>query len=78
LQGPVLTKFQDELGVTEVTLPDDILQALQKATVEVMAEESAKDEWFERVYEAQIAFQEQHQPWKELGYLPRDWPVLPE
>jgi TRAP-type mannitol/chloroaromatic compound transport system substrate-binding protein len=78
LQGPMLTKFQDELGVTEVTLPDDILKALQKATVEVMAEESAKDEWFKRVYEAQIAFQEQHQPWKELGYLPRDWPVLPE
>ena len=78
LQGPMLIKFRDELGVTEVTLPDDILKALHEATVEVMAEESAKDEWFKRIYDAQIAFQEQHQPWKELGYLPRSWPVLPQ
>lgn len=77
LQGPVLTKFREEHGVTEVTLPDDVLQALQKATFEVMDEESAKSEDFKRVYESQLAFQKQHQPWKELGYLPRDWPVEP-
>jgi TRAP-type mannitol/chloroaromatic compound transport system substrate-binding protein len=75
LQGPVLTKFREEHGVTAVTLPDDVLQALQKATAEVMAEESANSEDFKRVYESQLAFQKQHQPWKELGYLPRDWPV---
>jgi TRAP-type mannitol/chloroaromatic compound transport system substrate-binding protein len=77
LQGPVLAKFKEE-GVNEVTLPDDVLKALHEATVEVMAEESAKDEWFKRIYDAQIAFQEQHQPWRELGYLPRSWPVLPQ
>jgi TRAP-type mannitol/chloroaromatic compound transport system substrate-binding protein len=77
LQGPVLTKFREEHGVTAVTLPDDVLQALQKATVEVMAEESAANEDFKRVYESQLEFQKQHQPWKELGYLPRNWPVEP-
>jgi TRAP-type mannitol/chloroaromatic compound transport system substrate-binding protein len=78
LQGPVLTKFREELGVTAVTLPDEVLQALQKASFEVMAEESAANEDFKRVYESQLEFQKQHQPWKELGYLPRDWPVEPE
>jgi TRAP-type mannitol/chloroaromatic compound transport system substrate-binding protein len=77
LQGPVLTKFREEHGVTAATLPDDVLQALQKASFEVMAEESAANEDFKRVYESQLAFQKQHQPWKELGYLPRDWPVEP-
>jgi TRAP-type mannitol/chloroaromatic compound transport system substrate-binding protein len=76
LQGPVLARFRDE-GVTEVTLPDDVLQALQKATFEVMAEESAADADFKRVYESQLEFQKQHKPWKQLGYLPRDWPVEP-
>jgi TRAP-type mannitol/chloroaromatic compound transport system substrate-binding protein len=63
--------------VTEVTLPDDVLQALQKATFEVMAEESAANADFKRVYESQLEFQKQHKPWKQLGYLPRDWPVEP-
>jgi TRAP-type mannitol/chloroaromatic compound transport system substrate-binding protein len=76
LQGPVLARFRDE-GVTEVTLPDDVLQALQKATFEVMAEESAANADFKRVYESQLEFQKQHKPWKQLGYLPRDWPVEP-
>jgi len=77
LQGPVLTEFREEHGVTAVTLPDEVLDALHQATVEVMEEEAAADEWFKRVYESQIDFQMAHKPWKELGYLPRDWPVLP-
>jgi TRAP-type mannitol/chloroaromatic compound transport system substrate-binding protein len=78
LQGPVLTKFREEHGVTAVTMPDDVLKALHKASAEVMEEESANSEDFKRVYESQLAFQRQHQPWKELGYLPRNWPVDPE
>lgn len=75
LQGPVLSKFTDELGVTAARLPDDVLVALQEATAEVLAEEAAKDDMFKKVLESQLAFQEANKPWHQLGYLPRDWPV---
>ena len=71
-QAPVIEKFQKE-GVKAVRLPDSVLKAFQKATDEVMAEESAKDPMFKKVYDSQKAFQKQHLLWKELGYLPRNW-----
>ena len=40
---------------------------------EVMAEESAKDPMFKKVYDSQRAFQKSYKLWKDLGYLPRDW-----
>jgi TRAP-type mannitol/chloroaromatic compound transport system substrate-binding protein len=73
LQGGVLNKFTDELGVTAVSLPEPILMELQEKTNEVMAEFSEKDEDFARVWAAMSAFKEEHKNWKELGYLPRDW-----
>jgi TRAP-type mannitol/chloroaromatic compound transport system substrate-binding protein len=72
LQGPTLTKFEKE-GVKAIRLNDELLHAFKKATDEVMAAESAKDAMFKKVYESQTAFQRAHRPWKELGYLPRDW-----
>lgn len=77
LQGAVLNRFQNELGVTAVQLPKDVLEALQVASEEVFAEESAKDEMFKKVYESQLAFQKENKDWHNLGYLPRDWPVEP-
>ena len=75
LQGPVLTKFTEELGVTAKRLPDDVLRALQAATDKVLADEAAKDPMFKKVLDSQLAFQQSHEPWKQLGYLPRDWSV---
>lgn len=75
LQGAVLNRFQEEHGVKAVRLPDDVLQALQVATGEVMAEEAAKDAAFKKVYDSQLAFQKENEGWHSLGYLPRDWPV---
>ncbi len=68
----MIEKFQKE-GVKAVKLPDAVLRAFQKASDEVMAEESAKDPMFKKVYDSQRAFQKQHQIWKDLGYLPRNW-----
>jgi len=73
LQGEALNRFTNELGVTAVRLPDDILMELQAKTDEVMAEFSAKDEDFAQVWAAMSAFKAEHQAWKELGYLPTDW-----
>jgi TRAP-type mannitol/chloroaromatic compound transport system substrate-binding protein len=72
LQGPVIEKFKKE-GVKAVTLPEPVLRAFQKATDEVMAEESAKDPMFKKIYESQLKFKREHKVWKELGYLPRSW-----
>jgi TRAP-type mannitol/chloroaromatic compound transport system substrate-binding protein len=72
LQAPVIEKFKKE-GVKAVTLPEPVLRAFQKATDEVMAEESAKDAMFKKVYESQKKFQNEHRTWRELGYLPRNW-----
>ena len=72
LQGPALTRFE-ELGVTAKRLPDPVLQTFRDATEVVMKRESEKDAQFKKVYESMKAFQEAHRPWKELGYLPRDF-----
>jgi TRAP-type mannitol/chloroaromatic compound transport system substrate-binding protein len=72
LQGPVLSKFL-ESGITAVKLPEEILQALRDATATVMERKSAENEMFGRVYKSMMDFQKAHKPWKELGYLPRDW-----
>jgi TRAP-type mannitol/chloroaromatic compound transport system substrate-binding protein len=73
LQGAVLRKFQTDHGVTAVKLPDDVLAELKVKADEVMAEYSAKDADFKRVWDAMKAFKADNVQWKELGYLPRDW-----
>ncbi|SDE63120.1 TRAP transporter substrate-binding protein [Rhodospira trueperi] len=73
LQGAVLNKFTDELGVEAVTLPDEILRELKITTDEVMAEYSEKDADFARVWEAMTAFQDENRQWAEKGYLPAGW-----
>ncbi len=72
LQGPMLSSFVDK-GVTAVQLPEEILRELQRTATELMEEEAAKDEMFAKVYESMMTFKAAHAPWKELGYLPRDF-----
>ena len=38
-----------------------------------MAEKSAANPLFKKVYDSQLAFMAQNQKWKEFGYLPRDF-----
>lgn len=72
VQGKTLAKFEKE-GVKLVKASPELLAAFQKATGEVMAEESAKDPMFKKVYDSMIAFMKQNQKWTEFGYLPRDF-----
>ncbi len=71
-QGEIIAGFPD-IGVTAISLPEEILRQLQETANEVLAEEAANDEDFARVYESQQAFSENYQYWKRLGYLPRDF-----
>lgn len=72
LQGAVLSEFE-ERGTNIRTYSDEQIAAFWEATQAVMERRSAEDEMFGRVYESQMAFLEELRPWKELGYLPRDW-----
>ena len=71
LQGAVIAGFPDK-GVSAQKLSPEILTELKKVTESVLAEESANDADFKRVYESQRAFQEQYRVWEDLGYLPAD------
>jgi TRAP-type mannitol/chloroaromatic compound transport system substrate-binding protein len=72
LQGDMLKKFKKE-GVTLRQWNKTMLDAFSKASREVLAEESAKDAIFKKVYDSMLAFQELNRDWHNLGYLPRDY-----
>ena len=74
LQGAALNRFREQ-GITVSQLPRDVLQRLQAATKEVLEEQAARDADFREVLESMRRFQAEHAPWKQLGYLPRDWPL---
>lgn len=72
LQGAVLERF-DERGTNIRTYSDEQIAAFYDATQTVMERRSADDEMFGKVYESMMEFQAELRPWKEDGYLPRDW-----
>jgi TRAP-type mannitol/chloroaromatic compound transport system substrate-binding protein len=72
LQGEMLTKFEKE-GVKLRQFNKTMLDAFAKASKEVIAEESAKDATFKKVYESMAAFQNKNRNWHNLGFLPRDY-----
>ena len=74
LQGAVLKRFEEN-GVQLHQYPEEILKAFEEATDRVMERRSATDPMFAKVYESMKAFQDEHRPWKHLGYLPRNWGV---
>ncbi|MBK7563821.1 MAG: TRAP transporter substrate-binding protein [Propionivibrio sp.] len=72
LQGAVLAKFEKE-GTKARQFNKTMLDAFAKATKEVMAEESAADPQFKKIYDSMTAFQKLNGKWHDFGYLPRDY-----
>ena len=72
LQGDILAKFEKE-GVQLRQFGKPMLDAFAKASKEVLAEESAKDPMFRKVYDSMSAFQNKNRKWHDLGYLPRNY-----
>lgn len=72
LQGAVLKRFADQ-GVEVRTYSDEMLQAFYETTKTVMERRSAEDPMFGKVYASMMTFQAEQAPWKEKGYLPRNW-----
>ncbi len=72
LQGDMLAKFEKE-GVQLRQFGKPMLDAFAKASKEVLAEESAKDPMFKKVYDSMSAFQNKNRKWHDYGYLPRNY-----
>jgi TRAP-type mannitol/chloroaromatic compound transport system substrate-binding protein len=68
IQAAALEKIKAQ-GVTIHTWDPAILDALRKAWDQVVAEESAKNPNFKRVWEHLSAFRKQYAVWREVGYL---------
>ena len=56
-------------GVTIHRWPDEILDRLEMAWLEVVDEETARNEDFARVWSSLSSFRENYAQWRELGYL---------
>ncbi len=56
-------------GVTVHTWPPEFIKALEAKWHEVIAEETAKDPVFKKVYESYSGFRKNYAVWKEVGYL---------
>jgi TRAP-type mannitol/chloroaromatic compound transport system substrate-binding protein len=62
-------KSLEEQGVTIHRWPQEILDELETAWQDVVAELSAEDADFKRVWESLSSFRANYKIWKELGYL---------
>jgi TRAP-type mannitol/chloroaromatic compound transport system substrate-binding protein len=61
----MLTKY----GVTNRRWDDDVLKALEKAWLEVVAEESANDPLFKKVADSYFSFREKYKKWGDAQYM---------
>ena len=68
LQFKAMADLRDK-GVTIHRWPDSLLEEFEAKWQEVVAEESAKDPLFKRIYESFSAFRQEYRIWKEHGYL---------
>jgi TRAP-type mannitol/chloroaromatic compound transport system substrate-binding protein len=71
-QGAIIAGFPD-IGVSAEVLPEALLKQLQVVSLEVIAEEAARDADFAEVLASQRAFREDYSHWKTKAYLPRDF-----
>jgi TRAP-type mannitol/chloroaromatic compound transport system substrate-binding protein len=62
---PAMQEMQTKYGVTNRRWTDEQLAAFEKAWQEVVAEESANDEWFKKFADSYFAFREQYRIWGE-------------
>jgi len=68
-QIAALQRIKDQ-GVTVHTWPDETLRTFKQAWDEVLAEQSAKDPDFKRVYESYKAYRAQASAWTKLSRVP--------
>jgi TRAP-type mannitol/chloroaromatic compound transport system substrate-binding protein len=68
-QFEVMAELRAKQGVQIKRWPDDILKAFEKAWLEVLKEESAKDPLFKKVADSYLGFREKYRIWGEAQEL---------
>jgi TRAP-type mannitol/chloroaromatic compound transport system substrate-binding protein len=69
-KNPVaMNKMLSEHGVTNKRWDDEQLAAFETAWLEVLAEESANDEWFKKVADSYLAFRKVYKTWGDAQAL---------
>jgi TRAP-type mannitol/chloroaromatic compound transport system substrate-binding protein len=64
-----MTEMRDKNGVQIKRWSPEIMAAIEKAWHEVVAEESAANPNFKRVYDSYTKFRSDYSIWREHGYL---------
>ena len=64
-----MTEMRDKNGVQIKKWSPEIMAAIEKAWNEVIAEESAKNPQFKRVFESYSKFRADYAIWRDYGYL---------
>ena len=67
LNGTTLKDLVENEGVKTAPLPDDVVSALKKKTVEVLDGLAASDPVTKKVHESFMSFKKKHDAWKNLG-----------
>lgn len=75
LQAPVIKENVSKLGVTNKYWSDEMLASFHKAWDEVVAEQSAKDPFFKKVWDDLDNFRKDYRYWASVGFLPRPKPT---
>jgi TRAP-type mannitol/chloroaromatic compound transport system substrate-binding protein len=68
-QFEVMAEMRSKHGVQIKRWSDDFLKAFEKAWLEVLAEESAKDPLFKKVADSYLGFREQYKIWGDSQHL---------
>jgi TRAP-type mannitol/chloroaromatic compound transport system substrate-binding protein len=65
--GPVLKELTEKHGVKLRMFPNDVMKVLEKATAEVMDEETKKFPNLKKVYDHQLKFISVIRPWMKAS-----------
>ena len=76
MQGKVLRENAEKHGVKTMYWSKEMLDAFEKAWLEVADEEAAKDEMFKKVWEDLQKFRAEYKQWASVGFLPRPTPPM--
>ena len=71
IQFPAMKRNRDERGVENRYWSDQMLGLFREKWHEVVAEESAKDPEFKRIWDNLKAFRKDYAIWSEWAFLPR-------
>jgi TRAP-type mannitol/chloroaromatic compound transport system substrate-binding protein len=69
MQFGVMQEMRDKYKVQVKRWPDDVLAAFEKAWMEVLQEESAKDPLFKRIADHYLDFRKQYAIWGDSQYM---------